>query len=97
MFRAITEIHVLVQLRGDPLITQYSCTFHGSRVVSQNGCRYVNCGFESWLTQLFYFIFLCFHVKQMHINTKHVSSNFFFENVMTDNFLMLGLEFSLRI
>ena len=47
MFRAITEINVLVQLRRDPLITQYSCTFHGSRVVSQNSSRYVNCGFES--------------------------------------------------
>ena len=58
------------------VITQWSCTFHGSRVVSQNSSRYVNCGFESWSTLLFYFIFLCFHVKEMHIKTKHVSSHF---------------------
>ena len=83
MFRAITEINVLVQLRWDSLITQWSCTFHGSRVVSQHSSRYVNCGFKSWSTQLFYFIFLCFHVKEMHINTK---------NVMTENFLMLGVR-----
>ena len=66
------DINVLVQLPGDALIT-----FHGSRVVIQNSSRYVNCGFESGSTQLFfYFIFLCFHDKEIHINTKHVSSRF---------------------
>ena len=57
MFRAITEINVLVQLRSDPLITQGSCTFHGSHVVSQNSSRYENRGFESCSSQLFFISF----------------------------------------
>ena len=57
MFRAITEINVLVQLGWHPLITQCSCTFHGSLVVSQHSYKYVNYGFESCSTQLFFITF----------------------------------------
>ena len=83
MFRAITEINVLVQLRWDPLITQ--CTFHDSRVVSQHSPKYVNCGFESWSTQLFLFHFSLFSCQR----NAHKHKKSFFENVMTDNFLMM--------
>ena len=36
----------------------------GSRVVSQNSSRYVNPGFESWLTQLFKFRFSLFSYQR---------------------------------
>ena len=48
MFRAITEINVLL-----PVDNSKRCTFHCSRVESPHNSKYVNYGLESCLTPLF--------------------------------------------
>ena len=72
MFRAITEISVLVQLHSDPLITPEFVLSKLVRIAPDTSIVGSNPGRPNF----FYYIFLCFHVKEMRINTKHVSSRF---------------------